>query len=69
MTVHCEGDVMAYDADSPIQVRDEAHFRQQRGTARTRSANLQMIPKIDMVIGSWYLDEFGNKTREITARD
>jgi hypothetical protein len=36
---------------------------------RTRTANQQMIPKIDMVIGSWYLDELGNKTREITAHD
>ena len=60
---------MAYDADLPIQVRDEAHFRQQRCAARTRTANQQMIPKIDMVIGSWYLDELGNKTREITAHD
>ena len=24
--------------------------------------------KIDMVIGSWHLDEFGNQTREIMAR-
>ena len=26
-------------------------------------------PKIEMNIGHWYLDEFGNKTREIKALD
>jgi hypothetical protein len=25
--------------------------------------------KIEMNIGHWYVDEFGNRTREITARD
>jgi hypothetical protein len=60
---------MAYDADLPSQVQDEAHFWQHRCAARTCTANQQMIPKIDMVIGSWYLDELGIKTREITARE
>ena len=59
---------MAYDADLPIQVQDEAHFRQQRCAANAHSQ-----PTNDTedryVIGSWYLDELGNKTREITARD
>jgi hypothetical protein len=26
------------------------------------------LPKIEMNIGHWYLDEFGNRTREIKAR-
>ena len=25
--------------------------------------------RIEMNIGQWYVDEFGNRTREITARD
>ena len=29
----------------------------------------QMMPKTDMLIGDWYLDEFGNQSREIKARD
>jgi hypothetical protein len=29
----------------------------------------QTTPTIKMLIGSWYLDEFGNPTREIRARD
>ncbi len=27
------------------------------------------LPKIEMDIGRWYLDEFGIRTREIKARD
>ena len=27
------------------------------------------LPKIEMNIGHWYLDEFGNQTREIKAYD
>jgi hypothetical protein len=26
-------------------------------------------PRIEMLTGSWYLDEFGNPTRQIKARD
>jgi len=26
-------------------------------------------PKLEMIVGPWYLDEFGNPTREIKARD
>ncbi len=29
----------------------------------------QSTPKIEMNIGHWYRDEFGNKTREIKALD
>jgi hypothetical protein len=29
----------------------------------------QTTPSIEMVIGNWYLDEVGNPTREIKARD
>ena len=37
--------------------------------ARTRRADQQVISKVDMVIGSWHLDEWGNQTREVKARD
>jgi hypothetical protein len=26
-------------------------------------------PKLEMIVGPWYLDEYGNPTREIKARD
>jgi hypothetical protein len=66
-SLHCKGDVMAYDADSLIQVLNDAHLRQRRHA--TRAAHQQIIPKVEMLVGTWYVDEFGNKTREIKARD
>jgi hypothetical protein len=33
------------------------------------SIHVTSYDKIEMNIGHWYLDEFGNRTREITARD
>ncbi len=59
---------MAYDADSIIQLQREARLRQQH-VAAMRSAHEQIIPKIEMLVGAWYLDQFGNRTREIKARD
>jgi hypothetical protein len=35
----------------------------------TNSIQATSYDKIEMNIGHWYLDEFGNRTREITARD
>jgi hypothetical protein len=29
----------------------------------------QTAPRIKMLVGSWYVDEFGNPTRQIQARD
>ena len=63
------GDVMTYDSDSLLELQFDAHLRQQRRSGRPPSADQQIITKIDMVIGSWHLDEFGNQTREIMARD
>ena len=62
------GDAMAYDADSIIQLQREVRLRQQH-VAAVRSAHEQIIPKIEMLVGAWYLDQFGNRTREIKARD
>ena len=35
----------------------------------SNSIHATSYDKIEMKIGHWYLDEFGNRTREITARD
>ena len=35
----------------------------------TNSIHATSYDKIEMSIGRWYIDEFGNRTREITARD
>ncbi len=53
MTLGVKGDVMSSD---------------ERLAVRTLYYNYAP-PKIEMDIGHWYLDEFGNLTREIKARD
>jgi hypothetical protein len=60
---------MTYDCDSLRELQFDTYFRQQRRSGRPPSADQQIITKIDIVIGSWHLDEFGNQTREIMARD
>jgi hypothetical protein len=35
----------------------------------TNSIHATSFDKIEMKIGHWYIDEFGNRTREITTRD
>ncbi len=35
----------------------------------TNSIHATSYDRIEMNIGQWYVDEFGNRTREITARD
>jgi hypothetical protein len=66
-SLRCKGDVMTYDADSLIQVQDEAYLQQRRYA--TRAAHQQIIPRVEMLVGTWYVDEYGNQTREIKARD
>jgi hypothetical protein len=57
---------MSDDAPSLFQLplRD-----QQDGAALMSAAHKLCTPSIEMVIGPWYLDDFGNPTREIKARD
>jgi len=58
---------MFYDALSLFQHT----FRVQQDSVTLMSASkyCQVTPRIEMVVGEWYLDEFGNPTREIKARD
>jgi hypothetical protein len=60
---------MAYDADSLIQLRREVRLQQQRYAATRLTTHEQVVPRIEMLVGTWYVDEFGNQTREIKARD
>ena len=27
------------------------------------------VPRLEMIVGPWYVDDYGNQTRQITARD
>jgi hypothetical protein len=60
---------MTDDSDSLLELQFDARLQQQRRFGRPPSADQQIITKINMVIGSWHLDEYGNQTREIKARD
>ena len=60
---------MDYDADSLIRLQHDLR-RQLRGdVASIRTTHHELPPKTEMVIGSWYVDEFGNRTREIKTRE
>jgi hypothetical protein len=58
---------MFYDGISHFQHT----FRGQQDSVALMSASKysQVTPRIEMVVGEWYLDEFGNPNREIKARD
>ncbi len=61
---------MAYDARSFAQLQHNSRAQQQTYAGQTDVRFHEKIPpKIEMVIGSWYFDEFGNLAREIKARD
>ena len=62
-----KGDAMD-GVDSLIELRRKARL-QQRHAEPMRPSYEQMIPKIEMLVGIWYVDEFGNQTREIRALD
>ena len=69
--LHCRGDVMTYDADSTVQLQRDLRLQLRGYAVSTPSTTCceHIVPRIEMVISSWYLDEFGNPTREIRARD
>ena len=57
---------MIDDARSLFQPQDNR--RLQEGAAPMTANNYeQTMPATKMLIGPWYLDEFGNPTREIKA--
>ena len=59
---------MTYDASLSIVDLEIERLRLERRRHGQRNTN-NLIPAVKMVIGDWYVDEFGILTREITARD
>ena len=49
--------------------RDTAAPVQDREVAVTKGNYQQTAPTAKMLVGPWYLDEFGNPTREIRGLD
>jgi hypothetical protein len=68
--MHCKGDAMAYDSDSSdslLKLKHNARARQHHASMHLTYESI--IPKIEMLVGAWYVDEYGNQTREVKARD
>jgi hypothetical protein len=60
---------MTYD-DVDNSAIEYLRSRRQRYSERICSSGYEaMMPKIEMIIGEWYVDELGVRTREITARE
>jgi hypothetical protein len=59
---------MTYDADLLSESQRDA-IQRLRETQKTRVTGQLMVPRIRMVVGPWEVDEYGNPTREIKARD
>jgi hypothetical protein len=59
---------MTYDADDSVIELQLARLRSSRRHAERMSINQEVLPAIKMIIGEWYIDELGVRTREITAR-
>jgi hypothetical protein len=57
---------MYYDAISLFQSQLTSDGSQ---NSRVTSTDKHTSPRLEMIIGPWHLDEFGNPTREIQARD
>jgi hypothetical protein len=58
---------MVYDA--PLSETEYASNIQRSGVAGLNGSYEHTAPRIEMLIGAWYLDELGNPTRQIKARD
>jgi hypothetical protein len=57
---------MIYDDDEAIELARLRSRRQRHG--ERISIRQEVLPAIKMIIGEWYVDELGVRTREITAR-
>ena len=61
---------MTYDIDESAIELELEHLRSMRVRRSERmSISQPATTAIEMVIGDWYVDELGVRTREITARE
>ena len=61
---------MTYDTDDSVIELELGRLRSKRPRyAERMSSSHTVLAAIKMVIGDWYVDELGMRTREITARD
>jgi len=61
---------MTYDTDDSVFELELERLRSRRPRYAERiSCSQEATPAIKMIIGDWYVDELGVRTREITARE
>jgi hypothetical protein len=60
---------MDHDTIALAKLKKEVHLRQQRHMSGPRPATEAMTPRIKMIVSNWYIDEHGNQSRIIKARD
>jgi hypothetical protein len=62
---------MTFDDVLTVQLQRDLRLQLRGHAVSTRSTTCceRIVPRTEMVIGSWYLDQFGNRTREVMARD
>ena len=58
---------MTYYYDAATAELEHLRFKQRR--LRQPNERQEVVPAIKMIIGDWYVDELGVRTREITARE
>jgi hypothetical protein len=59
---------MTYDADAVIEFELERLRSRRPHHAERMNSSQEVLPAIKMIVGEWYVDELGVRTREITAR-
>ena len=60
---------MTYDADDSVIELQLERLRSKRLRHTERmSIRQEVLPAIKMIVGEWYVDELGVRTRKITAR-
>ena len=59
---------MTYDADAVIEFELERLRTRRPRHAERMSIRHEVLPAIKMIVGEWYVDELGVRTRKITAR-
>jgi hypothetical protein len=52
-----------------LRSRRRRHCSRRPRHAERMSISQEVLPAIQMIIGEWYVDELGVRTREITARE
>ena len=60
---------MVQDALCLSETEYASIIQRSRTSTPLNASYVLIMPRIEMLVGPWYLDEFGNQTRQIKARE